>query len=61
MERRTRALLMRSLAGAVAVILMLGYLLPPVFKLKEIDLGIAILGGLALMLVDLWQSIKYED
>ena len=61
MERRTRALVMKLLAGAVAVVLMLGYLLPPVLKLKEIDLGIAIIGGVALMLVDLWQSLKSKD
>jgi hypothetical protein len=61
MERRTRALVMKLLAGAVAVVLMLGYLLPPVLKLKEIDLGIAIIGGVALMLVDLWQSLKSKE
>ena len=61
MERKTRALLMKLLAGAVALILMLGYLLPPVFKLREIDLAIAITAGVALMLVDLWQSIKSKE
>ena len=48
-------------AGLVAMILMLGYLLPPVFKLKETALGIVILAGLAMMAVDLWQSMKSED
>jgi hypothetical protein len=52
---------MKLLAGAVAVILMLGYLLPPVFKLREIDLGIAIIAGVALMLIDLWQSLKSKE
>ncbi len=61
MERRTKALVMKLLAGAVAVVLMLGYLLPPVLKLKEIDLGIAIIGGVALMLVDLWHSLKSKE
>jgi len=61
MEKSTRALLMKGFAGLVAVILMLGYLLPPVFKLKETDLGIAIIAGLALMLIDLWQSLKSKD
>ena len=61
MEKSTRALLMKGFAGIIAVILMLGYLLPPVFKLKEIDLGVAIIAGLALMLIDLWQSMKSED
>ena len=61
MERRTRALLLKGFAGVVAVALMLGYLLPPVFKLKEYDLGIAIIFGLVLMVIDLWQSIRSED
>jgi len=48
-------------AGLVAMILMLGYLLPPVFKLKDIELGIVIVAGLAMMAVDLWQSMKSKD
>jgi hypothetical protein len=48
-------------AGVVAVVLMAGYLLAPVFKLKEIELGIVVLIGLAMMLVDLWQSMKSKD
>jgi len=48
-------------SGIVAVVLMLGYLLAPVFKLKEIELGIVIVVGLAMMLVDLWQSIWEKD
>jgi hypothetical protein len=52
---------MKIVAGLMAVALMLGYLLPPVFKLKEIDLGIAIIAGVALMLVDLWQSLKSKE
>ena len=61
MEKGTRALLMKGFAGIIAIILMLGYLLPPVFKLKEIDLGIAIVCGLVLMLIDLWQSLKSKE
>ncbi len=51
----------KILAGVVAVALMLMYLLPPVFKLKEYDLAIAILAGLAMMGVDLWQSLQSKD
>ena len=61
MDKNTRAVLMKGFAGLVAVVLMLGYLLPPVFKLKEIDLAIAILAGVALMLIDLWQSLKSKE
>jgi hypothetical protein len=48
-------------AALVAVALMLGYLLALAFKLKEIDLTIAIVLGLVLMLVDLWQSLRSKD
>lgn len=48
-------------AGVVAVILVVGYLLPPVFKLKEVALGVVICIGIALMLVDLVQSMRKDD
>jgi hypothetical protein len=48
-------------AGIVAFILMLGYLLPPVFKLKDVALGVVILLGLAMMATDLWQSFKSKE
>jgi hypothetical protein len=51
----------RIFAGLVAVALMLLYLVPPVIKLKDFELGAVILVGLAMMLVDLWQSIQSKD
>lgn len=48
-------------AGAVAMILVLGYLLAPVIKLKEIDLGIVIIIGITMMAIDLLQSLKSKD
>ena len=48
-------------AAIVAIALMCAYLLAPVVKLKEIELGVVILAGLAMMLVDLWQSLKSKD
>ena len=51
----------KIVAAIVAVMLMGAYLLAPVYKLKEVDLGIAIILGLILMLVDLWQSLKSKD
>jgi hypothetical protein len=51
----------KIVSAIVAVILMCGYLLAPVYKLREIDLGIAIIAGLILMLIDLWQSLKSKD
>jgi hypothetical protein len=51
----------KIVAAIVAVVLMGAYLLAPVYKLKEVDLGVAIILGLVLMLVDLWQSFKSKD
>lgn len=51
----------KIVAAIVAVILMGAYLIAPVYKLQEVDLGIAIVLGLILMLIDLWQSIKSRD
>ena len=52
---------MRILAALTALVLMVGYLIPVVFKLKEISLGVVIAIGLAMMLVDLVQSLKSKD
>jgi hypothetical protein len=51
----------KIVAAVVAVTLLGGYLLAPVYKLQEVDLGVAIIVGLGLMLVDLWQSLKSRD
>ena len=48
-------------AGVVAVILIVGYLLPPVLKLKDVALGVVIGIGIAMMLVDLVQSMRKDD
>ena len=51
----------KIVCGVIAVVLMLAYLLPPLYKLKEVDLAIAILVGIALMLVDLWHSLQSKE
>ena len=48
-------------AAAVAVVLMLCFLGPPVLKLKEVALGAVILIGIVMMLVDLWQSLQSKE
>ncbi len=52
---------LKILAGVVAVALLLAYLLPLVLKLKEVSLGVVILIALAMMLVDLRQSLRAKD
>jgi hypothetical protein len=48
-------------AAIVALALVLGYLGAPVFKLKDVALGVVILIGITMMLVDLWQSLQSKD
>ncbi len=45
-------------SGVVAVVLLLAYLVPLVLKLKEVALGVVILIGITMVLVDLWQSLR---
>jgi len=54
-------MLFKLLAGVVAVTLMVAFLLPPVIKLKDVALGIVVLIGVTMMLVDLWQSLQSKD
>jgi hypothetical protein len=51
----------KIVAGLVALVLIVGYLLPPVFKLKDVALGIVIVVGLTMMVIDLVQSLKSKD
>lgn len=48
-------------AAIVAVVLVLGYLTPVVLKLKEVALAVVIVIGVAMMLLDLWQSFRERD
>jgi sugar phosphate permease len=48
-------------AAALAVTLVLGFLSPVVFKLKDVALTVIILIGVGMMLIDLWQSLHREE
>ena len=54
-------MIFKVLAGVLALALVFAFLAPPVFKLKETDLGIVVLIGIVLILVDLWQSLQSKD
>jgi hypothetical protein len=43
------------------MVLMLAFLSPVVLKLKDIELGIIILVGIVMMLIDLWQSLQSQE
>jgi hypothetical protein len=51
----------RILASVVAVFLLLGFLLPYVWKMKEFALGLVILIGLAMMARDIWDTLTEKD
>ncbi|MDH3320987.1 MAG: hypothetical protein OEO84_15040, partial [Betaproteobacteria bacterium] len=46
------------LAGIVAMTLFVGYYGPIVIKLKELPLTIVVIGGIVLVAVDLWESLR---
>lgn len=48
-------------AAIVAVALLLSFVTPMVFKLKDIALGCIVLIGVVMMLVDLGQSLRAKD
>jgi len=51
----------KIVAGIVAIVLLLAFVAPPVVKLQDLALGAVILIGVAMMLVDLWQSLQSKD
>lgn len=51
----------KIVSAVIAVVLFIAYLLPVVIKLKEISLGVVVLIGIVMMLVDLWQSMRQAD
>lgn len=54
-------MLSKILFGVIGVVLMAAFLLPVVLKLKEVSLGIVIVLGLALMIIDMVQSLRSND
>ena len=52
--------MMRCVQLAVLV-LVVGFLVPVVLKLKDVALGVVISIGIAMMLVDLAQSLKSKE
>ncbi len=52
---------LKTVYAVVAVILMLLYLSPVLYRLKELDLAIVVIVGVAMMLLDVWQSLKSKE
>ncbi|MFZ2653140.1 MAG: hypothetical protein WA210_23905 [Burkholderiaceae bacterium] len=51
----------KILAASVAIALMLAYLAPLVFKMKDVALTSVIVIGFVVMLVDLWHSLRNQE
>ena len=54
-------MIVKAISGIIALVLMIGFVLPPMMKLKDAALAIVICIGVVLMLVDLWQSLHERD
>jgi hypothetical protein len=51
----------KIVAGVVAAVLVLAYMAPVVWRLQDTALWVVAGIGAAMMLVDLWQSLKSKD
>jgi hypothetical protein len=48
-------------AGILGAVLMIAYVAPVVYRLKEISLSVVVALGVGMMLVDLWQSFQSKE
>lgn len=48
-------------SALISVSLLIAFLAPVVFKLKDVALTIIVLIGLAMMLVEVWQTLTSKD
>jgi hypothetical protein len=51
----------KILAGIIAAVLMITYMAPVVWRLKDAALWVVATIGVVMMLVDLWQSLRAKD
>ncbi len=54
-------MVVKIVAGIIAIVLVVAFVLPPALKLKEPALIVVIGLGIVLMLIDLWQSLWERD
>jgi hypothetical protein len=52
---------LKIFAAVVAVALVVAYLIPPIWKLKDLELAAVVVIGIVMMLVDLVQSLRKDD
>jgi len=51
----------KILSAIVAIVLVVGFLSPVIFKLKETPLFVVVGLGIGLMLWDMWGSLREKD
>jgi hypothetical protein len=54
-------MLLKVFAAVMAVALVVAYLIPPIYKLQDVELIVVVLIGMVMMMVDLWQSLQKDD
>jgi uncharacterized membrane protein YgdD (TMEM256/DUF423 family) len=54
-------MVLKVIAGIFAAALLLVYIAPVVLRLKDTALTVIVVLGLAMMLVDLWQSLRSKE
>ena len=52
---------LRIAYSIIAVVLMLLYLSPVLYRLKQVDISIVAAIGVTMMLIDVWQSLKSKE
>jgi len=52
---------LKVLAGILSAALLIAFIGPVVIKLQDVALSIVVIIGLAMMLFDLWQSLREKD
>jgi hypothetical protein len=51
----------KSVAGLIGLVLLVGFLLPPALKLKNIALGVVILIGVGMAAYEFIESLRNQD
>jgi hypothetical protein len=54
-------MVMKVVAGIIAVVLVVAFVTPPAYKLKDPAMIVVIALGIVLMLIDLWESLRERE
>ena len=51
----------KSIAGWLGLLLLVGFLLPPIIKLKNVALAIVVLIGIAMAAYELYENLRSKE